>query len=152
MDGRDRSAFENGLQRGTLSIVQQRRLCRRLAIDQAGRAVSVELQRPVPHDLQRHTADLDCLRARGAVINCRQGQQPTRLEAILRPRRRGSQRGGIEILPKRNRRGEIVSFVMLDQMQGVSGSASLITGSETWYKPGSESLIADSQMCSAASW
>lgn len=57
MDRRDRPALDHGRNGRPLRIVEPRRLSGRLAVDQAVRAISVELQHPVANDLQRHIAD-----------------------------------------------------------------------------------------------
>jgi hypothetical protein len=62
-----------------MRVVQPRGLPRRLAINQAVRALRVELDHPVANDLQPNGADLRRLGAARAVVNRRKGQQPPRL-------------------------------------------------------------------------
>ena len=50
VDRRDRPAFERRGQRRAEPVIEPRRLTRRLAVDQAIRALGVELDDPVPND------------------------------------------------------------------------------------------------------
>ena len=106
VDRRDRPAFERGGQRRAEPVIEPRRLTRRLAVDQAIRALGVELDDPVPNDLPGHAADLGGLRARGAGIDRGQGEQPAGLAGVLRLARECPQLCGIEIRPERDRRGK----------------------------------------------
>ena len=78
---------------------------RGLAADQAVRPPLVQLEHPIPHDLQRHTADRRSLRPRGPVVDRRQGQQPPGLPRIMAPPGNSTQRSSIVISPQRNRHG-----------------------------------------------
>ena len=91
-----------------MRVVQPRRLPLRLAVDQAVRALRVELDHPVANHLQPHAPELRRLSARGAVVNRRKSQQPTRLRPVLRPFRRRPQPTRAIIIPKTNccRHGE----------------------------------------------
>ena len=71
-------------ERGAMLVLQERRLTRRLAINEATRAVRVEAQNPVANDLKRHAADLRRLAARRAVVDRRERQEPARLRPVLR--------------------------------------------------------------------
>ena len=84
VDRRDRPALDDRGQGRPLRVVQARRLARRLAVDQAVRAVGIELQHPVAHGLQRHAADPRRLGPGGAVVDLRQRQQPPRLRRMSR--------------------------------------------------------------------
>jgi hypothetical protein len=70
----------------------------RLAINQAVRPMSVELEHPIANNLKRHAANLRRLGARRAFANRRQSQKPPGLRAILR-----SPRGGPNHLRVKNR-------------------------------------------------
>ena len=96
---RDRP-LEDRRQRRPMLLVQPRRLPRRLAVDQAVRAVRVELEHPVANDLQPDAADLG---ARGPVVNRRKSQQSARLRPVLRSFRRRPKRSRVIVIPKTNR-------------------------------------------------
>ena len=55
---RNWAALDDRGERGAMRVVQPRRLPRRLAIDQAVRALRVELDHPVANDLQPDAPDL----------------------------------------------------------------------------------------------
>jgi hypothetical protein len=111
---RNRPVLDDRRQRGAMFGVQARRLAGRLAVDQAVRAVRIELQHPVADDLQRHPADLRRLRARRSLVDCRQSQQPPRLRPVLRPPRGRPHHRSVKIDPKRNSHGEPPSFATLN--------------------------------------
>jgi hypothetical protein len=61
-------AFQGLRQRRSLFVVQQRRLARSLAVDQAVGTSIVEAHHPVAHDLNRNAAEPGCIGARAAII------------------------------------------------------------------------------------
>jgi hypothetical protein len=65
------TGFDDPLQGRTLLGIQQRRLTRRLAVDQPLRAGRVERQHPVPHRLDPDAADPGRFAARTPVIDRR---------------------------------------------------------------------------------
>jgi hypothetical protein len=135
MNGRDRPALDNRGQRGSVRIVQPRRLSRRLAIDQTVRPVRVELEHPIANDLTRHTANLRRPGASCAFVNRRQSQKPPRLRAILRSFRRSPDHLRVKIGPKRNGHGEPPLFATLNHFATDLKIPMRVTFSETWYKP-----------------
>jgi hypothetical protein len=72
MNGRDRAILHHASQRRAVLRHQPRRLPRRLAGDEPGWTLGVELENPVPDDLKRHAADLGRFRPRRPVVNRRQ--------------------------------------------------------------------------------
>jgi hypothetical protein len=68
-DRGDGSTLDHRDQRDAMRLVQTRWVTRRLAIDQTVRTMAIELQHPVPHDLQRHPADLFRLCPARSVID-----------------------------------------------------------------------------------
>ena len=84
MDRRDRTTFDHFRDRGPVRVVQPRGLSGRLAVDQTIRPIGVELHHPVPHDLQRDTADPGGIGARRTVIDRRKRQKPPCLRCVLR--------------------------------------------------------------------
>jgi hypothetical protein len=72
MNGRDRAILHHASQRRTALRHQPRRLPRRLAGDEPGGTLGVELENPVPDDLKRHAAGLGRFRPRRPVLNRRQ--------------------------------------------------------------------------------
>ena len=104
-----------------MRVVQPRRLARRLAVDQPIRAVRVELDHPIPHDLQRHAADPGGLAAACAMVDRRQRQQSPRLRPVLAPARRSSHLRRREISPERDRQGKPPAFATLNQNLTASG-------------------------------
>ena len=98
------------------------------------RAIGVELENPVPHNLQRHSADLRRFGAPDAVINRRQRHQPAHLRSVLRPLGRRSNHRSIKIGPNRNRHGEPPSFATLNQPKVDSGTPSRVKLSGIGYK------------------
>jgi hypothetical protein len=88
MDRRDRTAFNDLRKSLALGIAQQRRLARCLTIKESVRTSIIEPHDPVPHDLQRHSADTRRIAAAPAIINFRQSQKPTALVRALGHARR----------------------------------------------------------------
>ena len=103
MRRRDRAALDDPRQRLPLVGIEQRRVARRFAVDQASCTLGIESQHPVAHRLQSDAADLGRLVARAAVVNRRQRQQPPRLSRILGPPRQHAQLPRLVIIPKPNR-------------------------------------------------
>jgi hypothetical protein len=138
---RDWAALDDRGQGGAMLVVQSRRLSGSLAVDEAIRAMSVELENPVARDLQRHAADLRRFGARRTFVDRRERQQPTRLRTILRTSRRASNPCGVKIGPKLDRHREPPSFATLNQPKTDLGSPSGVTVSEFWYKLDKPDLI-----------
>jgi len=90
-------------QSSALLVIHERRLARSLAVEKAARSLLVEPQDPVSHDLKRHPADLGRLAARGAVINCCEGEKPTCLRPILQAPGERTKPRCVKILPQSNR-------------------------------------------------
>ena len=109
VDGRHGPALDHGGQRRALRVVEPRRLARRLAVEQAIRAVRVEPHDPVPDDLQRHAADRRGLGARGALADRGQRQQAARLAIVLARACRTAQARRVEVRPQRDRHGAFLS-------------------------------------------
>jgi hypothetical protein len=114
-------------------VVQPRRLSGRLAIDQAVRPMSIELERPITNDLKRHAADLRRLAACAAVINRRQGQEPTRLRPVFRSLGGAPDHLRIKISPKRNGHAELPLFAALDHFAAGSEIPPRVTPSRIWH-------------------
>ena len=83
MHSRDRTVLDHLYQRGTMLLVQPRRLSRRLAVDQTHRAFRVEPQHPVANDLHRHPACLGRTCPARAIVDHRKCQQPTDLTRVF---------------------------------------------------------------------
>src|SRR5580704_15355312 len=133
MSGRNRAALDDRCQRGSVRIVQPRRLSRRLAIDQAVRPERVELEHPIVNDLKRHTANLRRLGASCAFVNRRQSQKPPCLRPILRSFRGGPDHLCVKIGPKRNGHGEPPLFATLNHLAADSKIPNRVTLSGIWY-------------------
>ena len=71
MNRRDRAALDDRGERGAVGAVQPGSLSGRLAINQAFRAMGVELHHPIANDLKPHPADLRRLGAPRAFVNRR---------------------------------------------------------------------------------
>src|SRR5580693_2853305 len=136
MSGRNRAALDDRCQRGSVCIVQPRRLSRRLAIDQAVRPERVELEHPIANDLKRHTANLRRLGASCAFVNRRQSQKPPCWRAILRSFRGGPDHLRVKIGPKRNGHGEPPLFATLNHLAADSKIPNRVTLSGIWYNGG----------------
>src|ERR1700722_20653002 len=78
------AALDDRDERGAMRVVQPRRLPRRLAINQAVRALRVEPDHPVANDLQSDAPDLRRFGAARAVVNRRKGHESCGLWDILR--------------------------------------------------------------------
>jgi hypothetical protein len=76
--------LDDGLQGLPVLLVEPRRGARRSAGEEALRSPGVEAQHPIAHDLQRHTADLSRLGARGPIVDRRQRQKTPGLIGIPR--------------------------------------------------------------------
>src|ERR1700688_5096041 len=113
MNRRNRAALDDRGERRPMRVVKPGWLSRRLAVDQTLRPLGVELQHPIPNDLERHPADPGRLRARRAFVYRRQRQKPTRLPPVLRSLGSRSHRLSIKIGTKRNGHGEPPSFAAL---------------------------------------
>jgi hypothetical protein len=107
MHRRRRTALDRIGQRRPVGVVEPRWLAGRFTIDQAVRAVRVELQHPVPNDLQRHATDPGGIGPARPLVDRRQRQQTPGLRRILRSPRYRTQANSVEINPKRNRHGEL---------------------------------------------
>jgi len=119
--GRGRPALDHRRQGRAMRVVEATRLAGRLAVDQAGGAVRVQLDHPVPHDLQRHAAGPGRLGARRAVPDRGQREKPPRLAGVAAVARRGTKPRGAEILSKRDRHDEAPRFAMSNQNRRASG-------------------------------
>src|SRR5271166_2903138 len=133
MNGGDRAALDDRGQRGSVRIVQPRRLSWRLAINQTVRPVRVELEHPIANDLKRHTANLRRLGASCPFVNRRQSQKPPCLRTILRSFRGGPDHLRVKISPKRNGHGEPPLFATLNHVATDLKIPMRVTFSETWY-------------------
>ncbi len=118
MDRRRRSTLDHRRERRPVRVSEPRRLTRCFAVNEALGAMSIQLQHPVPHDLQRHPANHGSLRARRPVVDGSQGQKAPGLRSILRPLGSRSQLHSIEISPerKRHRHGKPPLFAVLKQI------------------------------------
>src|ERR1700729_2409602 len=134
VNGRDRTALDDRGQRGSVQIVQSRRLSGRLAIDQAVRPVSVEFEHPIANDLKRHTANLRRLGASCALVNRRQSQKPPCLRTILRSFRGSPDHLRVKIGPKRNGHGDPPLFATLNHVPTDLKIPVRVTLSEIWYQ------------------
>jgi hypothetical protein len=84
VDGRNGTLVNEGLQGLSVLIVEPRRGPWRPASQEPLRSLGVEAQHPIPHDLQRHAANLSRLGARGPIIDRRQSQKAPGLIGITR--------------------------------------------------------------------
>ena len=105
--GRDRAVLHHARQRCAMLPCQPRRLPRRLASDEPGRAMGVELQNPVPDNLKRHAADLRRLPPRRPVVNRRQRQKSTGLAPVLGLLGLAAKLSCVKIVSKRDRHREL---------------------------------------------
>lgn len=104
-------AVETGLRPGlhglgerrALIVRQERRLPRRLAIDQTRRTPRIEPKHPVAHDLQPNPSGPRRRRPRGPVIDRRQRQKPPRLTSVPARLRQPPQILRRVVRPKRSR-------------------------------------------------
>ena len=132
VDRRNRPALKHRRQRRAVRLLEPGPLTRSFAVDQPVRTVRVELQHPIPDDLQGHPADLGSLRPARPVIDRGQSQQTTRLTRMPRSAGRPPQLRGVKIGPERDRHGEPPSFAMLNQNRTASGNPRVML-SGTWY-------------------
>jgi len=121
--GRDRSALDHRRQRRPVPGVETRRLAGCLAIDQPLRAVRVEPQHPVAHNLQCHAANRRRLRAARSVIDRGQRQQAAHLLGIPALARRPAHACRVKIRPQRDWHGETPSFASLQADRGRVGES-----------------------------
>ena len=77
---------------------------RRLAVQETIRALGVETDNPVAHDLHSDAADPRRVRARAATVNLGQRQETPGLTGIVRLPRQTPQSRTIEIIPQQNPR------------------------------------------------
>ena len=117
VDRRRRPALNDRGESRSMRVVEPGWLPRRFAVDQAVRAVRVELHHPVANDLQRHAADLRRFGSRRPVVNRRQRQKSSRLRTILRSLGGGPRYLRIKISPKRYGNGEPPSFANVESNQ-----------------------------------
>jgi len=104
-------AVETGLRPGlhglgerrALIVRQERRLPRRLAIDQTRRTPRIEPKHPVAHDLQPNPSGPRRRRPRGPVIDRCQRQKPPRLTSVPARLRQPPQILRRVVRPKRSR-------------------------------------------------
>jgi hypothetical protein len=130
---RDRTSLDHLHQMLAMAIRKPRGLARRLAVDQAVRPLSVELEHPVTHDLQRHAPDPGCLGARGALIDRCQRQKPPRLRRILRLAGERAKLMSIEVSSEWNRHGTLPWFTKLNHTSARPGNHERVSPSGTWY-------------------
>jgi len=116
-----------------MRVVKKTRLAGRLAVDQPGGAMRVQLNHPVSHDLQRHAADPGRLGARGAVADRGQRQQPAGLVSILAVACRRVKAGGVKLLSKRDRHREAARFAILESNSPRVGQPPRVTIDQGWY-------------------
>ena len=130
----DRAILHHASQRHPMLGRQPRPLPPRLAGNEPGGAMSVELENPIPNDLKRHAADLRRFRPPRPIVDCSQRQKPPRLAPVLRPLRLQTKLACVKICPKRNRHRELnrsqhrITAIPIRKSPRVT-----ISGS--WYKP-----------------
>src|SRR6185503_19767802 len=117
-----------------MRLVQTRRLTRRLAVNQPGRVIRVELLHPVPDDLSRHPADLRRLGTRRPVINRRERQQSAHLIGVLALARRYTDTRLVIIRAQWDRNGETPRFASLESDPPRVGEDPRVRPSEAWYE------------------
>ena len=108
VDRRVRPRIDACPQRLALCIVELRHRTGRLAIDQAVRALGVEMQHPISDHLKPHVAGPCRIRPPPTVIDHRESQEPAALAGILGKLRQATQLRRIETLsyPDRRSHGE----------------------------------------------
>jgi hypothetical protein len=82
VDGRDGTLVNDGLQGLSVLIVEPRRGPWRSAGQEPLGSVGVKAQHPIPHDLQRHAADLSRFGAGDPIIDRRQSHKAASLIGI----------------------------------------------------------------------
>jgi len=117
VDRRRRPALNDRGESRSMRVVEPGWLPRRFAVDQAVRAVRVELHHPIPDDLQADPAELRRFGSRRPVVNRRQRQKSSRLRTILRSLGGGPRYLRIKISPKRYGNGEPPSFANVESNQ-----------------------------------
>src|SRR5260370_11656927 len=105
-----------------MCVVQLRWLAGSLAVDQPVRTMDIELDHPIPNDLQCHPADRRRLGPPRPVIDGGQRQKTARLRRILCTPCNGAQAQRIKIRPQRDRHGEPPSFATLESDSRRSGN------------------------------
>jgi hypothetical protein len=105
VNGRDRTLLDEGLQSLSMLAMEPRRGTGRSAGQEALGSSGVEAQHPVPHDLERHAADLGRLGAGGSIVDRRQSQQTPGLIGITRLLGQRAKLGGVKVGAKRDRGG-----------------------------------------------
>ena len=115
-------------------IGEARGLARRLAVDQAFRPLSVELEHPVAHDLQRHPADPRRLRARASIVDRRQRKQPAGLRTILGLASKRTQLRRGEVRAEGDRHGTLPWFTKLNHTCHRPGNHERVSSLGNWYK------------------
>ena len=129
MHRRHRPALDHRCDRRPVRIREPGRLARRLAVDEAFGATGIQLQHPVPNDLQRHAADRGSLRAGCPVIDGSQGQKTPGLRPILRLLGNCPQLRRVEIGAKWNRHGKPPGFAAFNQ---TSSGMKTLKGHDLW--------------------
>lgn len=76
------AALDDRGERQALLLAQLGRMARSLAVDQPGRAVSVEGQNPVAYRLQAYNTDPSCFRAAAPIVDLSQRQQTAALACV----------------------------------------------------------------------
>ena len=102
VDGRDRARIDPGHQGRAMRIGEPRRGPWCPAGPEALKTPSVEAQHPIPHDLQRHAADLSRFGPGGPIIDRRQSQKAPGLIGIPRALRQSAELGGIKVTAERD--------------------------------------------------
>ena len=92
---RDGAGLDHRRHRRPIGVGQPRWLPGRLAVEQARRPGCVELNHPVPHDLQRRAADPRGIGATAAVVDHGKRKQTPGLRTIFRPTCGGTDLVGI---------------------------------------------------------
>jgi hypothetical protein len=97
VDGRYGSLLEHVAQRRALCGIQNGGAARGLSVEQPVRAVFVEADDPVAHDLQTHAGELGGVRARVPVVDGGERQKTSGLIGIARALGEGAKGGGVEV-------------------------------------------------------
>src|ERR1700720_3843415 len=103
MDGGDGAAPHRPPQHLALAVVENAGGARRLAVQETIRALGVETDNPVTHDLHSDAADPRRVRARPAAVNLGQRQETPGLTGIVRLPRQTPQSRTIEIIPQQKK-------------------------------------------------
>lgn len=133
MHVRDRPVLDRHRERLAVDVREDRPRAAPLAIDEAIRAVRVELQYPVPDDLKRDATDGCGLGAGGTVVDRGQCQQTPGLTGMLAGPGDGAEvRGtviGRELDRHRDLRGEDPS----NQKCPALGNTLRVSSNQAWY-------------------